>query len=863
MSSGIEDINSFDVSGGDILSGALTTTQSIKEDLNGNFEDDNRNNIETGSTRSSSPFISNPELIKKDNNCVTEQNSISRRVEDMDTSIASLKESMASIRLSDNDEIALSRRDVSMHNSTMDTTRYNETQAQFDRDIDLDESTDDNKMIPSPQHKKSISPWKQLRSASTSTTMYMGEIPKLHFNQPKLFNNDIRESPISDKTAITKINELNKQITGYRIQIKLFKQFLQNLIDKSRYNDSNIFDISELDKFQSHFGGLSPSKSAGLETSHIDDSFYQNYDELLKLNDDLYANLEDFQSKLHDKEIQLQKVNEYMEDCSNMINDILNLLIDDPTTDNSSKQALVKLVNGERDVIHGQRPLDTKLYVIRLELNKKLENRNTYPSPPPSNPEKEQVELSSYAGIIQELIASLDKLQGEFSSHKQGTSKIQNDLKQEVESTQTVRANYETLYTKFNQLCSTLEKSKPKDTEDEMQKLRSENRKLRSINQKVDEKFDEYQEIIDKLQQEVNEFQINYDNTPANEVLRSSTEELYQKDLLQSNKEVDELQEQLNKVTQSYRQLQEDTAKTISSLTNQLQNKQENLSQSASYRITEQLKNDLDIAVEKQRILKAEKVRLSYSLEALANDKVSLQSTIRNLTDKITSLTVEATQHSKVDTDDTMRKKLSILDFQLGDLLLRDVHEFQKLLKSFVKIADDSSLKEPKRKIDSLSKKIALERDSENEKVSLWDISELTKIREYHKSVFDYFARAVDIIVNDHVKLLLKESEHTSQTSEYVSKLHKRIDDLNNINDTLTRLLQTGDPDESHDETSVNTSASMTSKMRIAELTNRWKAEREARVYENQEAQKRLKELDIENARLRQELDQTNLGFTY
>ena len=46
--------------------------------------------------------------------------------------------------------------------------------------------------------------------------------------------------------------------------------------------------------------------------------------------------------------------------------------------------------------------------------------------------------------------------------------------------------------------------------------------------------------------------------------------------------------------------------------------------------------------------------------------------------------------------------------------------------------------------------------------------------------------------------------------------------------------------------------------MRITELTNRWKAEREARVYENQEAKKRLKELDRENARLRQELDQVS-----
>ncbi|CUM45376.1 uncharacterized protein AC631_04728 [Debaryomyces fabryi] len=876
MSSEFEDTNPSYVSDGSNLSEVVAPSQNLNNDLKSGFEHDDRNDIGADSTRSSSPFVSNPDLLYRDQfspvaSSFNEEESISRRVQDMDTSIASLQETMGEIKLGDrsktNNHSIIG--DESFHNSSMDTTRYNETQAQFDRDLDFDQEVQDRNTASPLRNKKPISPWKQLRSVSTTVPENMGDIPKLHFNQSNCFNDNTKQALTHDTTAIAKINELNKQVTGYRIQIKLFKQFLQHLIDKTRYsNAENGFDISELNHFQNNLNGLSPLKSTGIQSgganSEFEDNLSQNYDELLKLNEDLYLNLEDFQNKLHDKEIQLNKTNIYMRDCSRMINEILELLIGDPSTDDSSKQALTKCLDDTSGESSSSKSLETKLYVVRLELRKKLESKNrSYPSPPPSNPEKEHIELSGYITIIQGLITSLDKVQKEFSTHKQDTSKIQEDLKKEVESTQTIRTNYEALYYKFNQLCKTLEMSRPDDGDSEIRKLRLENQKLRTINNTVDNKFDEYQKIIDKLQKEVNDFQKHYNNSSVGETsewLKSSNEGLHHNDLLQSYNEINQLQEQLKDLTERYKNLQDESSNTISTLSNQLNNKrQESLALSANQRVTDQLKNDLEIAVEKQRVLKAEKIRLSYSLESLTNDKISLQTTIRSLTEKIATLTVDAPQHKKDEMNEGL-EKLNVLEYQLSELLLRDIHVFQKFLKSFIKIADDSSLKEPKRKIDTLTKKITQERNSEsNDQRTLWNISELNTIREYHKSVFDYFARAVDIIVNDHVKLLLKESEHTSQTSEYVNKLHKRIDELNSVNDDLTRQLDSYYTDDSHNDTTQNASFTSTgSKMRIAELTNRWKAEREARVYENQEAQKRLKELDRENARLRQELDQVS-----
>lgn len=875
MSSEFEDTNPSYVSDGSNLSEVVAPSQNINNDLKSGFEHDDRNDIDADSTRSSSPFVSNPDMLYKEQfspvaSSFNEEESISRRVQDMDTSIASLRETIGDIKLGDssNNNTHSMIVDESFHNSTMDTTRYNETQAQFDRDLDFDQDVQDRNTTSLFRNQKTISPWKQLRSVSNAVPENMGDIPKLHFNQSSCLNDNTKQSLTHDTTAIAKINELNKQVTGYRIQIKLFKQFLQHLIDKTGYsNTENAFDISELNHFQNNLDGLSPLKSTETQSGGIntesEDNLSQNYDELLKLNEDLYLNLEDFQNKLHAKETQLNKTNIYMRDCSRMVNEILELLISDPTTDDSSRHGLTNCLDGTSGDNGSSKSLEMKLCVVRLELRKKLETtHHSYPSPPPSNPEREQIELSGYITIIQGLIASLDKVQKEFSTHKQDTSRIQEELKKEVESTQTIRTNYESLYNKFNQLCKTLEMASPDNGDSEIQKLRIENQKLRTINNTVDNKFDEYQKVIDRLQQEVNDFQKHYNNSSAGETtegIKSPNERLHNNDLLQSYNEISQLQEQLKDLTEQYKKLQVESSNTISTLSNQLNTKkQENLALSANQRATDQLKNDLEIAVEKQRVLKAEKIRLSYSLESLANDKVSLQTTVRSLTDKISSLTVEVPQHRKDEMNEGL-EKLNVLEYQLNDLLLRDIHEFQKFLKSFIKIADDSSLKEPKRKIDTLAKKITQERNSRsNDQLMLWNISELNTIREYHKSVFDYFARAVDIIVNDHVKLLLKESEHTSQTSEYVNKLHKRIDELNSVNDDLTRQLDSYYTDDTHDTTQNASITSPGSKMRIAELTNRWKVEREARVYENQEAQKRLKELDRENARLRQELDQVS-----
>lgn len=131
------------------------------------------------------------------------------------------------------------------------------------------------------------------------------------------------------------------------------------------------------------------------------------------------------------------------------------------------------------------------------------------------------------------------------------------------------------------------------------------------------------------------------------------------------------------------------------------------------------------------------------------------------MTDKITTLTVDDQYGSG-----EKLKRVAALEFHLKEVLQFDLRNFLKMLKSLDKIADDKSVETPTRKVEILSKKL---RSNEN------IMEDTNYVRELHKSVFDYFSTALEMLVNEHVKVLLNESE---DSNGYVDKLLKHIDEL-------------------------------------------------------------------------------------
>ncbi|CUM66812.1 uncharacterized protein PRCAT00004495001 [Priceomyces carsonii] len=783
--------------------------------------------LEDSSSTASSPFISNPEELMMSR--ITTRDEYS----DLDDKqeIDSVVDGLDGLRIE------------SPNISRLDSTRINDTRAQLDLDFDLDDSDD---IIPSASRKSRLrNTWSNLRTSSVD----MFRPPHSAFSQKEYTKNDsyvktdmiprfLTQDAISSSS---RVDELNKQITGYKIQVKFFRQFLQSLIDKARNDSSGTtssFSLSELTDFQSNFNEIAPQALARTELVKLEldyNNLAETYDLIYQLNQDLYENLEQFEKQLKEKSCQLEEQRSYIESCSKIVDEVFLILISGNERDRNPKPDIAVFVE------YSKKPLDLKIQSVRTELSKRAElsYQKNYPSPPSSNRDSHHATSSADNESITSLMKALQDLQSQHSEYQLKTSEAEAELRTELQESKHFKEQYQDLLKKYNELCSTVENSPDKKiigNEDELK-------------QKMENKLREYEATISDLQKELS-LQKQDENDSINETIakllndsRSLAESEIQKQSVQWKRDFRQLNDDLGELTQEYLRSKNESSKTIEELLKKLDNRRlEIKSLKANQVELNRLKDDLERSIEVQRKLKAEKIKLSYSIEALTNEKVSLQSTIGSLTDKITSLVIAANNNQ-----DNNRNSDLPLEAQLREFLLFDVCEFQKFLSSFNKIADDISLKEPTRKIEVLRQRL-----KKNKPISSGtDWSAVTM--EYHKSVFEYFSRAVDIIVNDHVKLLLKENDTNTQHSTYISKLHKRIDDLNAVNESLSNQLSMQEFDNQSVDDSGNTSSPV-AKLRIEELSKRWKSEREARVYENNEARIRLKELEQENLRLRSQL---------
>lgn len=330
------------------------------------------------------------------------------------------------------------------------------------------------------------------------------------------------------------------------------------------------------------------------------------------------------------------------------------------------------------------------------------------------------------------------------------------------------------------------------------------------------EAFKIYQSRIEELEREVNTLKdLSRQNSAVVSSSMAATGETQGREKLQTIlRERNDLQEKYEELSEKYQELQQSSEDKIKSLTNRFNSqKQEMLSLRSAALNFDNVQRDLEVNVEKQRVLTSEKIRLSYQVEALQKDKVSLQYTIDNLTEKLQKASLPNSPQRKVNHN----LENNLVSRRFEELFSSDVHYFQKLLTSFNKIADDKSLVDPTRKLESIM--------PYRTKLLLQTPEAINFALGYHSSMSGFFAKAVDVIVKDHIRLLLKQDED-------MIKHEARVDHLTQRVAQLEKELQSGKENILGE-----------SQLRIEELTNRWKAEREARVSENKAAKRRLKEL--------------------
>ncbi|KAI5959840.1 uncharacterized protein KGF55_005072 [Candida pseudojiufengensis] len=649
-----------------------------------------------------------------------------------------------------------------------------------------------------------ISPWRQFRSINPST------IPSTA--QSSIFHNKPNLTPDTNNVFIdttSKEDELNKRIINYKIQIKLMKNFLQELIEKNNIDPKEIKSIMPL-------GEIKDASTISLEKELND--LREEYDEIFKLNEDLFTNLQNFEEQIEIKDQQLQE-SEKIRDLilqiakSNGIDSNLpidlqlksiferksqNSILTPPESDDGKDQELNKL---EIENLNLNKQLEFKDEELK-ELKRKLEENS--PSPKQSNDKSQKDDDQDIKNETQDFLEILNIKDMEISA-------LRSKLIKETES---------------------LEKLKQKEIDDSQTTLRNNSNSDRELKQALANN----EELTIQLQNQTNKVhelnsklaaKDNNDKSESNETKLSQDHLLIITSLEKENQnivqELKSLKLQESTLMTEYLDLQNAYSKILEEL-NATQDSYSLLKQTEDNKLSEiktqqttinKLQLDLEQAINLQRKNHSEKIQTSYKNESLQKDNESLKSKIQKLTEFI---------DFSNNNQDTI-KKLSIIEFQYKDLITFDMNEFSKLLKSFNKIAEDESILNPTKKYERIMRKLS-NFEISNEK-------DITFIRENHSSIFNYFVRATDMIINNHVKLLLNENEQIIKRQnlaliEKNSKLIKEIEELKkegNIgNDSITEL-------------------------RFNDIRRRWKSERERRIFEDSEAQKKFRELEDEIAR--------------
>lgn len=615
-----------------------------------------------------------------------------------------------------------------------DSSFANDTRAQFDLDISIE-----NKVVHgSPK----LSPWRKFSSNTGRTSLRQASL---------LSQRAVPQNSIVETSSAKKLEEVTKQLTNCKIQLKLYEKFLQELIDR------NQIDVGELAQL---LGNFSQKSLSILEQEHAD---------MCTLVEDLYASLEEFQGKWHDADKRVMDLGHTLHEMAFDVSDLLGS------------------IGKPMDIDPGKEPgvfLEKALPALRDHIES-LSRKSS-----------------------EDHHRAMQEIKSEYDAYKNDNLTAEKMLRDQLHEIAKWKQDYVSLKEKYDDL-----KNRSVSSDE---KLQTENNRLSSLNKAVDDKLHDYQVMINQLQREVNEFKdtshksslSDLSDAPVSTGLRDRERYL----LLQRDR--DNLQQLHDDMADEFERFKETSANTVSSLTNQINNRKRDIvSLRAEQTGLENIQHDLEVSIEKQRVLTTDKMKLAWQVDSLTKDKKDLQGALDRMTEKLaehgaSNLLADSRHHFE-------------------NMFRLDVWEFQRLFNSFNKIADDSSLEGPKLKISTLAEAAA-------KKTVLGDSGDFTALRDTHKSVFDYFARAVETIVNDHIRLLLKEDETEKKGADaHVTKLERKVS-------TLEKQLQ-------HSQSKKTNGLNM----RIEELTNRWKVEREARVHDNEQAKRRLQQLEEENERLR------------
>lgn len=667
--------------------------------------------------------------------------------------------------------------------------------------------------------------WRSIRPISTaatatttSGTVLTSSLPSTASTEPTS-RFSLRSMTIPEGNALSarKLDDMNKQLINYKIQVKFFKQFLQKLIEQSQSEGTgSTLDLAELTQLQNNFNDLtlgdfsSPNRNA-VAYNRLKEEYEElenNYDQVFKLNDDLYANLEIFQRQLQSREEELSVATTLLEECQAKVETIFKVLISDSQTGSDSRIALQRCLESVT-------VLPNKLEALKLELNKRLDFHAT-------QQQTERDELTYTVDTVLRLLKNVEHLENEYTDNVKRTEELEVQLQNERGKSAAIAKNFNIITEKFSDFSKSVEDKVEDNTRlrQETDKLILLNAELQSQNSSFKAQVKSSETFIEKLQEQLGQ-----------------EEQIREK----QKQEIEELQ-----------QAHMESQKALES------NRIVSLGLTSQDRELKELKqkfNDLDASslkgLEREYLLITEKMNLSKSLR-------TLQATISKQSETIMSLT-----RNNNDFKEQIRekdRKYSLLEYQLGEILSLDVLEFEKFFRAMQPITENENGIE--RSIRQLSKGV------ENMK-ALIEAGDLKILREQHQGLFEYFSRAFKKLSKHYGEEVLKtmdlheEWTHRNEalTSEVASlknqnqELQKEAADAQLRNKELLRRIAALESQAREDHPTSESSSGnggATDLVRSA-YKQKWKSERESRMLEHNGSQRRVREAEQEIERLQRE----------
>ncbi|AET39821.1 gamma-tubulin complex subunit SPC72 Ecym_5020 [Eremothecium cymbalariae DBVPG len=699
-------------------------------------------------------------------------------------------------------------------------------------------NSEDTSSLEPPKVDRTMTPWRQKSPplstvrAGKCTSFTTAPLPSLPYDysspkkplSPGLFSNS--EAASSSSTAVStgvELENLRRQLMTYKIKVKALTELIkQSNYDYCDYHNSDGLPSKHIyDKLLDVLREGDTSKIEELKSANteLEEALDDKNRQLIKLKEDLISNKQDYENML-------EEVNTYMEHTESVtesLNSMSNLLLNK-----------LDLADHERDALKkacelGPNYLDIKINALSKTLSILVEtyvstkdsilkqdtqaanqpeitstetddssnnvSRNSQVHPEVSSDMDSQLEVAienmhqeyhSFLKSIQEKMVNNDNLGNVIGSKLSKQMSLLKTLAQSVERISTPRVPAsapagDAYISNLDDLAYKASRDLSKSYQDHIEALKS---------------------IIDRYKSELN------DKDEKLEELKSCMKQESSGSL---NEDLEfQLRGQLVKTKEQCSQLEHQ----ISELKAELKiADEEKLSQKQQIsQVTNRLKYDLDSKeCELQSLQKSLKMAVRKSAVYLDENHM-LQQKICELEEQHGTLIKDnyrlAQQASAITKDFD-----SIGEFEgaYSSLKTHLVVHLRKMFKIFENILQQDSVNQAVKKLDNINR--------------LQSLNNCRKAQLKLESIYTFIENATGSIVDEHVKLLLKEKD-------------RRIK-------RLSQQSQGSEESEIHDQHA---------KLRIEELTRKWIAERERRKLESDAAIDRISLLEEENALLREKL---------